>query len=169
MQREDVLRVAGEPVAWLWETAAETGIQRARPHPNLGVAVVPLYTETKLLAMYAAGADGCSTQAAVAMYLAGAEESRAALAAADERIREMEDEIKERSALSARRESAFTKAVHAQIAERAISDKLEKALKVAKAFCDGLTAEECPDTIALPISAALAEVAHIRSQEVAAT
>lgn len=50
-------------------------------------------------------------------------------------------------------------------AERAISDKLEKALKVAKAFCDGLTAEECPDTIALPISAALAEVAALRKKE----
>lgn len=55
--KADVLKVAGEPVAWLWETAAETGIQRARPHPNLGVAVVPLYTESKLLAMYAAGAE----------------------------------------------------------------------------------------------------------------
>jgi hypothetical protein len=29
-------------------------------------------------------------------------------------------------------------------AEREVSDKLEKALKVAKAFCDGLAAEECP-------------------------
>lgn len=55
--KADVLKVAGEPVAWLWETAAETGIQRARPHPNLGVAVVPLYTEAQLLAMYAKGAE----------------------------------------------------------------------------------------------------------------
>lgn len=55
--REDVLKVVGEPVAFIWETAAETGVQRARPHPNLGVAVVPLYTEAQLLAMYAAGAE----------------------------------------------------------------------------------------------------------------
>ena len=64
--KADVLKVAGEPVAWLWETAAETGIQRARPHPNLGVAVVPLYTETKLLAMYAAGAADMRERAALA-------------------------------------------------------------------------------------------------------
>lgn len=60
--KADVLKVAGEPVAWLWETAAETGIQRARPHPNLGVAVVPLYTETKLLAMYAAGIESAKSE-----------------------------------------------------------------------------------------------------------
>ena len=60
--KADVLKVAGEPVVWLWETAAETGVQRARPHPNLGVAVVPLYTETKLLAMYAAGAEAMREQ-----------------------------------------------------------------------------------------------------------
>jgi hypothetical protein len=64
--KADVLKVAGEPVAWLWETAAETGIQRARPHPNLGVAVVPLYTETKLLAMYAKGAEAMRERAALA-------------------------------------------------------------------------------------------------------
>ena len=66
------------------------------------------------------------------------------LTTANERISELE------AGLAAEREVL--------LAEQALSDKLEKALKVAKAFCDGLTAEECPDTVALPISAALAEV-----------
>ena len=61
--REDVLKVVGEPVAFIWETAAETGVQLARPHPNLGVAVVPLYTEARLLAMYAAGAEAMRERA----------------------------------------------------------------------------------------------------------
>ena len=62
--REDVLKVVGKPVAFIWETAAETGVQLARPHPNLGVAVVPLYTEAQLLAMYAKGAEDMRERAA---------------------------------------------------------------------------------------------------------
>ena len=94
---------------------------------------------------------------------------KAELATANERIRELEDTADEYKQLHGFAVNGFNRVAGELTAEREVSDKLVAALKVAKAFCDGLTAEECPDTVALPISAALAEVAHIRSQEVAAT
>lgn len=68
--KDDVLRIAGE-------CGAITGFKHVSDLCGDGLLFYPEDLERFAAAMYAAGADGCSTQAAVAMYLAGAEDSGA--------------------------------------------------------------------------------------------
>lgn len=154
--KDDVLRIAKE-------CGAITGFKHISDLCGDGLLFYPEDLERFAAAMYAAGADGCSTQAAVAMYLAGAEESRAALAAADERNRELETSLS----------IAVNTGMDALTAERAISDKLEKALEITivGACAVGVPHDGERKVLqeAVDIArAALAEVAAMRNQEPAA-
>ena len=66
--KADVLKVAGEPVRWLVDSGEDAlcfEIEAQAEHyaSQWGLEVQPLYTESKLLAMYAAGAEAMRERA----------------------------------------------------------------------------------------------------------